>query len=193
MRTKVLGVIVLVLLILPAQVSAHSGRTDSSGGHNCNVGACAGTYHYHSGGGSYTPPTPRQPIISTRTITETKAIYFKTVEQNNKNLAVGKKKTTREGIDGVKTYTYKITYTDGVRTSKDLVSAVTTKNPVSKIVAVGTKTEAKPTATTNQKTPENESKESSTSEAMGSLAAVGVMGYGLYRLGKFGLAKFKGN
>lgn len=34
---------------------AHSGRTDSSGGHNCNVGSCAGTYHYHNGG--YTPPS----------------------------------------------------------------------------------------------------------------------------------------
>jgi len=36
---------------------AHSGRTDSSGGHNCYVGACAGTYHYHNGG--YSPPQPR--------------------------------------------------------------------------------------------------------------------------------------
>jgi len=34
---------------------AHSGRTDSSGGHNCNVGSCAGTYHYHNGG--YAPTT----------------------------------------------------------------------------------------------------------------------------------------
>ena len=29
---------------------AHSGRTDAYGGHNCYVGACAGTYHYHNGG-----------------------------------------------------------------------------------------------------------------------------------------------
>lgn len=41
---------------------AHSGRTDSSGGHNCRVGSCAGTYHYHNEGSgygsisSYTPP-----------------------------------------------------------------------------------------------------------------------------------------
>ena len=26
---------------------AHGGGLDSSGGHNCYVGSCAGTYHYH--------------------------------------------------------------------------------------------------------------------------------------------------
>lgn len=40
----------LVLFLLPSSILAHSGRTDSSGGHNCNVGSCAGTYHYHNGG-----------------------------------------------------------------------------------------------------------------------------------------------
>ena len=40
----------------PEIVFAHSGRTDSSGGHNCNVGACAGTYHYHNGGSGYKSP-----------------------------------------------------------------------------------------------------------------------------------------
>ena len=36
--------------------AAHSGRTDSSGGHNCRTGSCAGTYHYHNGGPAYNPP-----------------------------------------------------------------------------------------------------------------------------------------
>lgn len=47
---------VAFILIATSNARAHSGRTDSSGGHNCNVGSCAGTYHYHNGGGSYTPP-----------------------------------------------------------------------------------------------------------------------------------------
>ena len=33
-------------------VSAHGGGLDGDGGHNCYVGSCAGTYHYHRGGGS---------------------------------------------------------------------------------------------------------------------------------------------
>lgn len=30
---------------------AHGGGLDSSGGHNCYVGSCAGSYHYHRGSG----------------------------------------------------------------------------------------------------------------------------------------------
>ena len=52
--------IIILLLLSSTPTHAHSGRTDSSGGHNCYVGACAGTYHYHNGGsGGYTPPAPR--------------------------------------------------------------------------------------------------------------------------------------
>jgi hypothetical protein len=43
--------ILLLLIFCTPKISAHSGRTDSSGGHNCYVGSCAGTYHYHNGGG----------------------------------------------------------------------------------------------------------------------------------------------
>ncbi len=61
--------IVLFLLLTPLySVSAHSGRTDSSGGHNCSEksiskGLCSG-YHYHNGGSAKTPkptakPTPK--------------------------------------------------------------------------------------------------------------------------------------
>lgn len=46
----------LIFFLFPTkEIMAHSGRTDSSGGHYCNVGSCAGTYHYHNGG--YTPTT----------------------------------------------------------------------------------------------------------------------------------------
>ncbi|MFX3634787.1 MAG: YHYH domain-containing protein [Candidatus Pristimantibacillus sp.] len=46
----------LFALVLPALTFAHSGRTDSSGGHNCSEkskskGLCTG-YHYHNGGSS---------------------------------------------------------------------------------------------------------------------------------------------
>ncbi|HRN70519.1 MAG TPA: YHYH domain-containing protein, partial [Candidatus Woesebacteria bacterium] len=51
-------IILFLFLSLVPRIEAHSGRTDSSGGHNCNVGACAGTYHYHNGG--YEPPPVRE-------------------------------------------------------------------------------------------------------------------------------------
>ena len=36
---------------------AHSGRTDSGGGHNCYVAPCAGQYHFHGGSGYNIPKT----------------------------------------------------------------------------------------------------------------------------------------
>ena len=59
---KLLIVLPILFLLVASTVSAHSGRTDSSGGHNCNVGSCAGTYHYHNGGSApkpvYVAPAP---------------------------------------------------------------------------------------------------------------------------------------
>ena len=56
MRPSLAAGAVLALLILftifSASVSAHSGRTDSKGGHNCYVAPCAGEYHYHNSGSS---------------------------------------------------------------------------------------------------------------------------------------------
>ncbi len=51
MKKVLIGLTAIV--ILTSQASAHSGRTDSSGGHNCsqksiNKGLCSG-YHYHRG------------------------------------------------------------------------------------------------------------------------------------------------
>ena len=42
--------IVIMSFGLVGIVNAHGGGLDGSGGHNCYVGSCAGTYHYHGGG-----------------------------------------------------------------------------------------------------------------------------------------------
>ena len=58
MFRKLLFLIIICLFAFSSISYAHSGRTDSSGGHNCsqksiNKGLCSG-YHYHNGGGSTT-------------------------------------------------------------------------------------------------------------------------------------------
>jgi hypothetical protein len=53
----VLLLFILVFVIQSPVASAHSGRTNSSGCHNCYTGSCAGTYHCHNGG--YVPPARR--------------------------------------------------------------------------------------------------------------------------------------
>ena len=71
-----ISILCCLVLLLPLTANAHSGRTDSSGGHNCSdksiaKGLCTG-YHYHNGGsdssggsssdssssGNTTPSTP---------------------------------------------------------------------------------------------------------------------------------------
>jgi hypothetical protein len=56
MKTAILALI-LLLYFATNDVSAHPGRTDSSGGHTCRTnceswGLGKGEYHYHGGGGS---------------------------------------------------------------------------------------------------------------------------------------------
>ncbi|ALC88892.1 hypothetical protein AM500_03060 [Bacillus sp. FJAT-18017] len=59
----------LVFTSMNLTVQAHSGRTDSSGGHNCSdksksKGLCSG-YHYHNGGGDSSGSTSSGPSSST--------------------------------------------------------------------------------------------------------------------------------
>ena len=67
---KLLAAFVLMFAVVPSPVvSAHGGGLDGSGGHNCNVGSCAGTYHCHrpswgcGGGYQFASPTPVLPSI----------------------------------------------------------------------------------------------------------------------------------
>lgn len=62
----------LLLFLLPSNILAHSGRTDSSGGHNCSAksiskGLCTG-YHYHNGGS--VPVPAYAPVITARPATQ---------------------------------------------------------------------------------------------------------------------------
>jgi resuscitation-promoting factor RpfB len=191
MKMVMLGMLVFAFLTIPARVVAHSGRTDSSGGHNCNVGSCAGTYHYHNGGG-YTSTPPPKPVVKTQTTTETEAIQFQTIEQNNSDLAIGRTRTTQEGSTGIKTNTYKITYIDGVQTSKQLLSSAIIKSPINRVVAVGTKTEPSVAAASITKPPEND-ESASNGEALGGLAVLSGIGYGVFKLCRLGLSRLKGD
>lgn len=58
-----------LFLHLATSIWAHSGRTDSSGCHNCYTSACAGEYHCH-GGGSIGGGSGYTPIIRTPTTPE---------------------------------------------------------------------------------------------------------------------------
>lgn len=50
MKKRILALVVILLVTFPLLVLAHSGRTDSNGGH---YNRKTGEYHYHNGGTAY--------------------------------------------------------------------------------------------------------------------------------------------
>jgi hypothetical protein len=88
------------------------------------------------------PAASAEPQVTTKTIHETKRIGYSTRTVKDGSLAKGVKKTRTKGIAGIRTLTYRVTYTDGVQTGRALVKSVVTRTPVTKVVAVGTKAAA---------------------------------------------------
>jgi resuscitation-promoting factor RpfB len=84
-------------------------------------------------------PGSATPKIVTRTVTETVRIPFATKNVKDSSLPKGTSKVRTRGVAGVKTVTYQVTFTDGAQTSKKLVRQQVTKEPVTQVVAIGTK------------------------------------------------------
>jgi resuscitation-promoting factor RpfB len=80
------------------------------------------------------------PVVEKKRITETQTIPFSTRNVNDPSLAKGTKKVRTKGVAGSKTITYDVTYSDGVETARTVVSSKVIKQPVTQVVAVGTKT-----------------------------------------------------
>lgn len=79
------------------------------------------------------------PSVQTRTETETQKIGYAERTVKDSSLAEGKRVVRTRGVAGVRTLTYEVTLTDGVPTGRRLVKSVVTKQPVTQVVAVGTK------------------------------------------------------
>ncbi|WBB64888.1 G5 domain-containing protein [Micromonospora sp. WMMD812] len=87
-----------------------------------------------------TSPAP-SPKVETRTVTETATIKYGERTVKDPNLAEGKRVIRTKGVNGVRTLTYQVTLTDGVQTGRKLIKSVVSKQPVTQVVAVGTKQE----------------------------------------------------
>jgi Uncharacterized protein conserved in bacteria len=66
-------------------------------------------------------------------------IPFTTKTVKDSSLPKGTSKIRTRGVAGVKTLTYQVTLTDGAQTSKTLLRQQITKQPVTQVVAIGTK------------------------------------------------------
>jgi resuscitation-promoting factor RpfB len=88
------------------------------------------------------PAASGNPQVTTKMVNETKRIGYSTRIVKDASLAKAVKRTRKSGVAGIRTLTYRVTYTDGVRTGRTLVKSVVTRAPVAKVVAVGTKVAA---------------------------------------------------
>ncbi len=84
----------------------------------------------------------RVKVMKTRT--RKVSIPYETIERQSSSLAKGTKKTTQNGSYGQKVITELVTYINGEISYTSFLSEKVTKNPVNKIVLVGTKTYSSP-------------------------------------------------
>lgn len=80
--------------------------------------------------------------VSFDTLVETEEIEYETVYEDDSSLAKGKEQVSVDGENGEKEVTFKITYVNGIEESREVEDETVTKEPVNKVVKVGTKKEA---------------------------------------------------
>jgi uncharacterized protein YabE (DUF348 family) len=78
-------------------------------------------------------------VIVRRAATETQRITYSTRRINDSTLARGSTRIRTRGVTGVRTLTYEVTITNGTQTGKRLLRSAVTRQPVSEVIAVGTK------------------------------------------------------
>jgi len=86
-----------------------------------------------------TAPATAAPVVEKRTITKRRAIPFATRKVHDPTLAKGTRRVRTRGVAGVRVLTYRVTFTNGVRTGKKLIRRATIKAPVTRVIMIGTK------------------------------------------------------
>lgn len=83
-------------------------------------------------------PEPED-VVEVKPETETEPVPFGREERRTDKLNKGETKVVQQGIEGVKTITYEVTYTNGQVTSRKKVSESITQEAVKEIVEIGIK------------------------------------------------------
>ncbi len=83
-----------------------------------------------------------KPKISTESTKEVAA--FEVIEKNDGGVPLGERRVITEGVNGERTITYTVTRVRGKETERKVVKDEITKQPVHKVVAVGTYVKPKP-------------------------------------------------
>lgn len=84
-------------------------------------------------------PTEAPLVVKKRVITKRRAIPFQTMRVTDPTLPKGTTRVRNHGARGIKILTYRVTYVNGVQTHKKLLNKVVVREPVTRVIAVGTK------------------------------------------------------
>jgi hypothetical protein len=84
-------------------------------------------------------PAAPQPEVTTQTVTETRAIPYRTRLIRDPGMRRGERRVQTPGVAGEKRVRYVVTYTDGQETGRRLVDSVVVRKPQHRVVAVGTR------------------------------------------------------
>ncbi|HET7302909.1 MAG TPA: G5 domain-containing protein [Candidatus Saccharimonadales bacterium] len=88
--------------------------------------------------------TSKQSKVETKTEAQTEPIAYTKTTTEDPNLAEGKQEVRASGKDGIRTKTYKVTYTDGKETARQMISDEVTTEPIAEVTAIGTYVAPKP-------------------------------------------------
>ncbi|MGT2950102.1 hypothetical protein BU202_02865 [Streptococcus cuniculi] len=142
------------------------------------------------------------PVIEIKTETETEAVAYTTVYEENPDLPKGEKRVKTSGQNGVETITYSVIYVDGKETERKEVKREMTSPVVNEVIEVGTKEDAPtpptpPTPPTQtqvhpQVQPQTENKQlPTTGESANTGLVSGLMVLGLALVSFIGIGKGK--
>ena len=82
---------------------------------------------------------PAEPVVTTRTESERRAIPFRTRLMRDPALPRGRQRVQAEGVPGEEILRYVVTLTDGRPTQRRLIGSAVTRQPQDRVVAFGTR------------------------------------------------------
>lgn len=91
--------------------------------------------------------------VTVKDVKATEEVSFSTVRKSDSSLYKGDTKTVKAGQSGTKVVTYRVTRVNGKVESKKAVKTVVTDRPVTRVVAVGTKSRPASTSITTSNRP----------------------------------------
>lgn len=90
------------------------------------------------------------PKIEIKEETKTDDVVFQTENKDDSTIEKDQTRVQQEGKNGAKETKFKVTYTDGKETAREVVSEIVTIQPINKIVLNGTKVATPVTSTPSQ-------------------------------------------